>query len=57
MSDQHFKGNFLDRVERDVLRRNDVEHKALVHQDYSCTFHPQVMILSFDTLHDTPFLT
>ena len=56
MSDQHFKGNFLDRVERDVLRRNDVEHKALAHQDYSCTFRPQVRTSSFDTIHDISLL-
>ena len=42
MSEQHFKGEFLDRVERDVLRRTDSEHKAVTAKDYMCTFQPQV---------------
>ena len=45
MSEQHFKGEFLDRVERDVLRRNDYEQKVLINNknDYTCTFQPVIL--------------
>ena len=36
------QGEFLDRVERDVLRRNDAEQKAFTAKDFSCTFQPQL---------------
>jgi len=42
LSAQHFKGEFLDRVERDVLRRYDAEQKAFTAKDFSCTFQPQL---------------
>ena len=42
MSEQHFKGEFLDRVERDVLRRTDAEQRAVSAKDYFCTFHPKL---------------
>ena len=45
MSDQHFKGEFLDRVERDVLRRCDSENRLLASgkKDFGCTFHPTIL--------------
>ena len=32
----------MDRVERDVLRRNDAEQKAFSAKDFACTFQPQL---------------
>ena len=45
MSEQHFKGEFLDRVERDVLRRADHEQKTLAtgKVDFGCTFRPVIL--------------
>ena len=45
MSEQHFKGEFLDRVERDVLRRTDSESRLLAsgRADNGCTFHPNIL--------------
>jgi hypothetical protein len=34
---------FLDRVERDVLRRSDFEMKQFAATDYSCTFQPVIL--------------
>jgi hypothetical protein len=44
MSEQHFKGEFLDRVERDVLRRSDYEQKlsATGNTEY-CSFQPSIL--------------
>ena len=45
MSEQHFKGQFLDRLERDVLRRIDHENKMLTTGNHNnvCTFHPVIL--------------
>jgi hypothetical protein len=42
LSTKNTKGEFLERVERDVLRRNDHELRAAVAQDDKCTFKPQL---------------
>jgi hypothetical protein len=42
LSSKNTKGEFLERVERDVLRRNDHELRAAVAQDEKCTFKPQL---------------
>lgn len=42
LSTRNTKGEFLERVERDVLRRNDHELRAAVAQDEKCTFKPQL---------------
>ena len=42
LSSKNTKGEFLERVERDVLRRNDNELRAAVTQDEKCTFKPQL---------------
>lgn len=45
MSENHFKGDFLDRLERDVLRRNDSENRLLAssRSDNGCTFQPSIL--------------
>ena len=45
MSEQHFKGQFLDRVERDNLRRIDHENKLSTSGNFSnvCTFNPVIL--------------
>lgn len=45
MSEQHFKGEFLDRVERDVLRRCDSESRLVASGriDNGCTFQPSIL--------------
>ena len=40
--DRHPKGSFLERVERDVLRRADHEIRTAVVPDESCTFQPSI---------------
>ena len=42
LSDKNSKGAFLERVERDVLRRADHEIRAAVIPDESCTFQPSI---------------
>ena len=45
MSEQHFKGQFLDRVERDNLRRIDHENKLSTSGNFNnvCTFNPVIL--------------
>ncbi len=42
LSERTHKGTFLERVERDVLRRTDHEIRAAVIPDESCTFQPSI---------------
>jgi len=42
MADRNYKGEFLERVERDVLRRNDSEVRAATIPDDACTFQPEI---------------
>jgi len=42
LSDRNHKGSFLERVERDVLRRADQEIRAAVIPDQACTFQPSI---------------
>jgi len=42
LSDRNHQGTFLERVERDVLRRADHEIRAAVIPDQACTFQPSI---------------
>lgn len=42
IANKNHKGEFLERVERDVLRRSDHEVRAAVIPDEACTFQPAI---------------
>ena len=42
LSEQYVKGEFLDRLEKDLSRRNELENKLSVSVDNNCTFTPGI---------------